>query len=327
MVFPGRIELQSTPALRCSVSGPALVETDATDVPDCAPANDGIALLEAGVAAHLRGDLPSAVQHYRAALASQCGTTLRLLQPVPAPVFDSVAAEARLWQILVQLAGVGVHAFVTSGCLLGLVRGGRLLPFDKDLDIGLPFAEIQVAVDWLLQHGWQRIAMPQGMVNPVMLHDGQGLSLDLCGFVADEGTGRALGGFWLQEVPADWQRVTQFPVLHLHQVQRPEGMVWALADPHAWLASLYGADWRTPDPEFDAVIAAPNLRGFALLTQCYAYSRIYQAWLEGRLQKAAALICQSLRHLPDDALLLQVQQRVALQQAQHPEPRQQGAGP
>lgn len=278
--------------------------------------DDGRPLASAGAAAHLKGELPEAVQHYRAALACQCRTTLRMLQTPPAPLFDSVAAQERLWQVLAALAGAGIHAFATSGTLLGLVREGGLLPFDKDLDIGLPFTEMAAATAWLLQHGWHRAAAPQGMVNPVMLHDGKGLSLDLCGFVADGDSGLALCGFWLQGVPADWQRVTQFPVLHLHQQQRPEGTVWAVTDPEAWLAALYGPDWRTPDPEFDTVIAAHNLRGFSVLTQCYAFSRIYHAWLQGRLQKAAALTRQSLRHLPDDALLLRVQQRLEEQQQQ-----------
>ncbi|SFC17902.1 LicD family protein [Polaromonas sp. OV174] len=273
--------------------------------------HDGLALAAAGGSLHLLGDLPVAMQHYRGALQSQCRAPLRMAASPPPPSFDSAAAEQRLWQVLAQLAGAGIHAFATAGTLLGLVREGRLLPFDKDLDIGLPFAQMQTATSLLLNSGWQRAAAPQGMVNPVMLCDGQGLSLDLCGLVAETGSGAALGGFWLQGVPADWQRVTQFPVLHLHQQPQPQGTVWTVTDPEAWLAALYGPDWRTPDPDFDTVIAAHNLRGFAVLTQCYAFSRIYEAWLQGRLQKAAALTSQSLRHLPDDALLLQVQQQLA----------------
>lgn len=276
--------------------------------------NDAQILVAAGACLHLLGQLPLAVQHYRAALVWQCCAPLRMVDLPHASVFDSAAAEQRLWQVLTALASAGVHAFATSGTLLGLVREGHVLPFDKDLDIGLPFDEMQTAIEFLLQNGWHRAAAPQGMVNPVMLHDGQGLSLDLCGFVAEQCSGAALSGFWLQGASADWQRVTQYPVLRLHQQQRPEGMVWAVTDPEAWLVALYGPDWRTPDPDFDTVIAAHNLRGFAVLTQCYAFSRIYQAWLQGRLQKAAALTRQSLRHLPDDALLLQVQQRLALQQ-------------
>ena len=276
--------------------------------------HDGLTLASAGGCLHLLGDLPAAVQHYRGALQSQCGAPLRIEVP-PQPSFDSAAAAQRLWQVLPQLASGGIHAFATAGTLLGLVREGRLLPFDKDLDIGLPFNQMQAAVTLLLGSGWQRTSAPRGMVNPVMLDDGQGLSLDLCGYLAETDGGPALGGFWLQGAPADWQRVTQFPVLHLHKQHPPSGTVWTVTDPEAWLAALYGPDWRIPDPDFDTVISARNLRGFAVVTQCYAFSRIYEAWLQGRLHKAAALTCQSLRHLPDDALLLQVREHLAAQQA------------
>lgn len=276
--------------------------------------SDSRTLAAAGAAAHLRGELPEALQYYRSALESQCRICLRLVKVQAAPMFNSTTAQVRLWQVLAQLANSNIHAFATSGTLLGLVREGHLLPFDKDLDIGLPFAEIQAATALLLQNGWHRATTPQGMINPVMLHDGKGLSLDLCGFVAERSSGAALGGLWLQGAPAHWQRVTQYPVLQLHQQQRPEGTVWAITNPEAWLAALYGPDWRMPDPDFDSIIAAHNLRGFALLTQCYAFSRIYHAWIQGQLQKAAALTRQSLRHLPDDALLLQVQQQLMVQQ-------------
>src|SRR5690606_29758848 len=157
-------------------------------------------------------------------------------------------------RVLAQLADAGVHAFATSGTLLGLVREGHLLPFDKDLDIGLPFAEMRAAIDVLLRSGWQHARAPKGMVNPVMLHDGQGLSLDLCGFVAEPGSGVALGGFWLKDAPDDWQRITQYPVMQLRQQRCPSGQsVWAVTDPDAWLASLYGPDWHIPDPDFDTV--------------------------------------------------------------------------
>ena len=98
---------------------------------------------------------------------------------------------------------------------------------------------------------------------------------------------------------------------------RPEGRIWALDEPEAWLAALYGPDWRTPDPDFDSTVAAHNLRSFSLLTQCYAFSRIYQKWLQGQLPKALALTRHSLRHLPDDALLLRVQRCLVQQQVSH----------
>lgn len=261
------------------------------------------------------GQLPQALQHYRSALVQQCARPLRLALAPPALPFDESAAEVRLWQVLTQLARQGVHAFAAAGTLLGLVREGKLLPGDKDLDVGLPFAEMETALQWLLANGWQRARAPDGMVNPVMLHDGQGLALDLCGFVAGQDNQSALGGFWLKNVPGDWQRVTEYPPLHLHQQRRPEGMVWSVTDPEAWLAALYGPDWRIPDPDFDTVIAANNLRGFSLLTQCYAFSRIYERWLQGRLGKALSLVRHSLRHLPDDDLLQRCAELLSRQMA------------
>lgn len=283
--------------------------------------HDGVTLAAAGWSLQLLGQLPLAVQHYRAALAEQCAKPLRVGTP-PRKKFDSTRAEARLWSVLVELARVGIHAFATSGTLLGLVREGRLLHFDKDLDIGLPFAEIEAAATYLLQRGWYRATASLNMINPVMLHDGQGLSLDLCGFKVEPESGITLGGFWLKDAPASWQRVTEYPTLNLHQQHRPEGAIWSVTAPEIWLATLYGPDWRIPDPNFDTVIAAHNLRGFSLLTQCYAFSRIYECWLQGRLHKAQALVAHSLRHLPEDALLLQIQQLLARQMGELARPSQ-----
>jgi hypothetical protein len=91
----------------------------------------------------------------------------------------------------------------------------------------------------------------------------------------------------------------------------PEGSpIWTLAEPEGWLRTLSG-DWRTPDPDFDTIIAARNLCGFSLMTQCYALGRIYARWESGNLRKALAATRHSLRHLPDDELLLKVEQRLS----------------
>lgn len=270
--------------------------------------NDSVALAAVGGSLQQLGQLPQALTYLRAALLWQCVEPLQSVSDAPPTVFDSRAAEARLWAVLAQLARAGIHAFATSGTLLGLVREGRLLPHDKDLDVGLPYAEMEAATALLLQQGWQRASAPDNMVNPVMLHNGQGLYLDLCGFRVEPESGVTLGGFWVRGLPDAWQRVTEYPTLTLHQQARPEGAVWALADPQAWLQALYGPQWRVPDPHFDTVVAAYNLRGFSLQTQCYAYLRTYNSLLQGRWDKARGLVRHSLRQAPNDGVLLQVQQ-------------------
>lgn len=74
----------------------------------------------------------------------------------------------------------------------------------------------------------------------------------------------------------------------------------------AVLTALYG-DWRTPDPDFDTVIGAKNLRDFSPLTHCYALLRILSRWQQGHLAKARALLLHTLKYVPDDVLLGRVQ--------------------
>lgn len=258
-----------------------------------------------------RGRLPEAIAHLRQAL------TLRLRQPSQAvavtvrPSFHTPEHEALLWQTLAQLAAAGVHAFATAGTLLGLQRDGRLLAFDKDLDVGLSYAERGVAGTCLLAHGWVEAPLRNGVSNPKpYIHKGTGLVLDLCFYVVEADTGKTLGGFWMDNIPAHWNRISEFPPLTLSSRQHQAGMVWALAEPSLWLTAMYG-DWRTPDPDFDTTIAAHNLRGFSLLTQFFAFFRIYERWQSGALTRALANTGHSLRHLPDDDLLRQVSAHLA----------------
>lgn len=253
---------------------------------------------------HFQGQLPQALIHFRAALRAQCRQPKHAPAPPPPPPFDSQAAEATLWRVLAQLAAAGIHAFATSGTLLGLVREGRLLSFDKDLDIGLPFAQMEAAGACLAAAGWTRKVTLHGLVNPQEWH-GHGVALDLCGFAPDPPSGQVIGGFWFESPAHPWSRVTEFPDLTLQQLDRSHGQVWHLTDPEAILAPLYGPEWRTPDPDFDTVIAAHNIRGCSVLTQCYAFARLYSTWVLGQTHKTRALLRHTRRHLPEDALLLE----------------------
>lgn len=52
-------------------------------------------------------------------------------------VFASGEAEQLLWKTCAELAKQNIKAFPFAGTLLGLVRNGRLLDFDKDLDVAV----------------------------------------------------------------------------------------------------------------------------------------------------------------------------------------------
>lgn len=252
-----------------------------------------------------QGQWSAALACLRQALALQIAQPLPPPQPASSHVFNRPEIEALMWQTLVQLAKAGIHAFPMAGTLLGLEREGHLLPFDKDLDFGLPFEERAAASSCLQAQGWVPINSKLRMVNPLNFrHAKTGLVLDIFGFLNDIEHGVLISGFWQEGQPWSVQRVTQYPApLCLCEIERREGRMWALQDPHRWLTTLYGETWRIPDPHFDSVLAAKNLRGFSVMTKCYGFMRIAQYIREGKPEKALATARHCLRHLPEDALL------------------------
>lgn len=264
-----------------------------------------------------QGQLPEAVDGARRALKlalagppqAQASDAGRLSAFETPNGFENGAHETLLWRTLVQLRQAKVHAVPTAGSLLGLVREGHLLTFDKDTDVALPFSQMPAAIACLRANGWKEHRRSHGLSNPrAFRHRQSGMVLDLCGLIpARDGDG-LWGGFWMAGLPDEWQRFTRCPVVPLTRRETEFGPVWWLSEPERWLEALYGPDWRVPDPLFDTVIAAHNLVGFSPMTQYYAFSRIHaHSWLKGRMDKALATVRHALRHLPGDSLLLEAE--------------------
>lgn len=270
----------------------------------CDPASTS-AHLVMGVLRHHQNCLPEALDWYRKALRLRLAKPLSEVVKGPRTDFNKPEVEALVWSTLAALAKAGVHAFAAYGTLLGLTREGTLLPFDKDIDFGLPHCEMARATHCLLSNGWVEPIGSHRLTNPkAFFHPVKKISLDLSGFVVERQSAQTYTGFWLKDVPREWNRETRYPEIKLNKGLSPCNQpVWTLEDPQAWLETVYG-DWRTPDAYFDTVIAAKNLCGFSLLTECYAISRIYSHLESGHLRKALALAGHALTHRPDDELLL-----------------------
>jgi len=212
-------------------------------------------------------------------------------------------ATQTLWQTLALLAKANIPAFPTSGTLLGLEREGQLLQNDKDLDIGLDWLLMEQAISELRRHGWREVQGSYGLMNPRCMQSPNGIVVDLCGFATEEATGQTVSGLWIKEVPFEWNRITYYPKIELQPKSLPAGEVWYLKNAHDFLTALYGKDWQTPDPDFDTIICAKNLKDFSPLMQCYAYSRLYKHLEQNRPHKAQRLIQEILNHHPQDGLM------------------------
>lgn len=250
-----------------------------------------------------QGQLPDAVKWVREALASVIATQMPPAKHSAALRTDFAQRhEALLWDTLAQLASSGVHAFPTSGTLLGITRDGTLLPFDKDVDVGLPFSEMARAIQCLQQQGWKEDKFSSGLSNPRAFRHPSGLVVDLCGFMIDQQANITIGGFWMAGVRWKWLRITEYPTLNLRLQLRPAGKVWLLEDPEGWLSSLYGEAWRAPDPQFNTVVGAANLRAFSPLVEYYAVAHLIKYWQAGNLEKLHATLRHVCRHRPEDSL-------------------------
>lgn len=214
-------------------------------------------------------------------------------------IMSQKAATNLLLQTLNQLHSAGVQGYAHAGSLLGLIREGRVLPFDKDLDIGLMQNQLSAAHNTLLQHGWVHGNTGLTFQNmPSYKHKASGVTLDLCGKRRDE-YGQLLGGFVLNEnLSSEWRRDTLYPdSFELEEIETEYGGIWQVTNPEAWLENIYGPEWRTPDKGFDTVIAANNLQGFSKLTEWFAYSKVIRSWSYGHFGKAYSLCEQVIeRH-------------------------------
>ena len=220
--------------------------------------------------------------------------------------FASGEAEKLLWITCAQLAQLNIPAFPFSGTLLGLVRNGCLLDFDKDLDIAVQMEFWDACCAALEQTGWMRSSMRVEYANyRDYVHPELGIALDVCGLKA-RGE-QIVGGFALPGYPDEYQRVSVFPKFDLMQRDTGHGAVWFPSQPEKILTAFYG-DWRTPNPHWDTVISACNLENFTLLVRCYAYHRLIHRWLLGDFAKAWSYAHQVALKDPDDVLALRSRQ-------------------
>ena len=257
------------------------------------------------------GRLPEAISAGRRSL------TLRLQKPTWQKTlstktgFNSEANKRVLCNVLARLKAHDIHAFPTAGTLLGLVREGGLLNGDKDIDLALWYAEMDDAIKVLITMGWHEVGGSYTLSNPRQIkHPEHQLTIDLCGLKKEKHTGKTIGGFWMSNIPAEWNRITEFPEFELTTRQTESGEIWWPAEPEVWLETLYG-DWRKPDKEFDTTICAKNLRSFSYLVECYGVQRTFAHWNEGDIPRALKIINSMLHHRPDDQLFLELRRNLS----------------
>lgn len=192
-----------------------------------------------------------------------------------------------------------VPFFLAYGTLLGIVRDGDLLPYDKDMDVGLPWDVSRETLVRALtvKHGFSRIGRhtpEKDTWNVDLIHRETGISIDLFFFKPDGDA--LLSGFHHLPVPLLW-RFGHFTTRPLEFL----GHTWQVPDPpERFFQEIYGPDWQTPDPYFDTVISGRNRIPAALdVAICFAFSRLFDRINCGEWDKAAGYCRQILAQYSD----------------------------
>lgn len=212
--------------------------------------------------------------------------------PRAAPPWDGEEALALLWQLLAQFKAAGCRVFPFAGTLLGLERDGRLLPGDKDADLGVWLEDFSLAVALMQQAGWRKADNVPPFDNMASLVEpASGLSVDLFGIGRDAVARRLEGGVWMYGRPASHQRVTHYPWVDLAERASPAGPVWWPQPAEGMLQALYG-DWRRPQPDWDSLVSCLAVQDLNLHWHCWALKSLCDRWLSGDLAHALSLLDQ-----------------------------------
>lgn len=214
------------------------------------------------------------------------------------------AARTALLAARQRLAAADIPFFLCAGTLLGIIRNGDLLPYDKDMDIGVPWhIDRRRVLSALLADGVFQDANTQKHSDEnrqwciSVTHTASPIALDVF-FFRDDGD-HFLCGFNHLPNPV-LSRPRRFEL----STWDWQGVSWLVPTPHEnYLADMYGSDWRIPDTDFDTVISSGcQLPSSWAIRRCYGYARLSERLKTREWRKAAGYCRQMLKHGEDPYL-------------------------
>lgn len=252
-----------------------------------------------------------AIQSYAEAIQILCD----LVKNAQTPKFvekqtknQLVGGLDKLYFVLTSAKQEDIACFPHAGTLLGLVREGKLLEFDKDLDIGVWLEDFKILCKHIERLGMKKTYNYPAIDNYACYIDLEtGITFDICALRREPENRIVTGGFWYYTKPSHYQRITKYPWFNLVEQQTDKGVIFFPDTPKKLLNALYGENWQIPDSAFDTILSAPNIIQGGLQQICHGYAKILDIWLSGDMTKLVAYCNQMLNVFPDNPLILQCQ--------------------
>ena len=266
--------------------------------PDCTDAYSSL-----GLTSLKQGKADATVAYFRSAITLQLQTSFSAPGPKKPPMQLDLAREA-LISARNLLMAAEIPFFLCSGTLLGIVRNNDILPYDKDMDLGIPWHVDRELISRILTQSGifeegkvQEDTFENRQWHLSFVHIKNQIALDLFFYCPDDE--HFICGF----------NFLPFPVQsHPHRFEIGtlfwQGLDWPIPEPvEQYLTDFYGSDWRIPDPYFDTVVAShcqlpsswPSRRNFG-------YARLFDRIKEQEWLKAEGY-CRQMLRLQDDSFL------------------------
>lgn len=222
------------------------------------------------------------------------------------PIYDIARYREALSTVMKALAEAGLDACLFGGTLLGALRDGNFIAFDKDMDFGIDARVTPAQLDAVLSRDprFRRVTelAEDAMIACYFFNDN--VAIDFFRLYAD-GETIWCGLHWRGQL-VKW-RHRRFGLRDHEFLGVPTKIP---EDPEFFLAEVYGDDWRTPNPYF-AAWASPNMDGgFPPVARCLAYANIFKAAWSGDRRRAIDLCRQALALNPGNELVADIRQRV-----------------
>ena len=211
------------------------------------------------------------------------------------PAMNKGKAEATLFDFAILCKQNDVPFFLAFGSALGAVREGKLLGFDKDIDIGiLPNGDLNEVIRLVEQSPLFSIdkqfddmfesSLDDARLFAAVRHLETGICIDLSQFF--EYNGKYYAGF---HKSLDTEFLWEFEPFDIRDVECAGGTFPVPCDSDLFLSSLYG-DWRTPNETFDTIVMGGNLTAKSeIIRRCYGLFRFYENYVGGDWAKCLSL--------------------------------------
>lgn len=200
----------------------------------------------------------------------------------PASVLDSMN------EIIDILASQNKKPFPAFGSLLGLIRDGKLMDYDKDADIGVYIDDYQELFSLVKLICEKEYFFAPSMVkdpkeshwwNVSVTNKKTGAVVDI--FFFHHLNNNDYAGVYTHNAVIKWQ----FKALKLIKATLVGKEYWIPENPEAHLEEIYG-DWRTPVSVWDSLLNCPNLTEDSQLgVLSFGLERLYHAIQKRNIKK------------------------------------------